>query len=813
MRGGSRVLPPSTPPLRKPLGLAWQALVFAAACACGAWMLELPFQYDDYVLLGDPWRLFGDAAAASSELAPGTAPFMLRWTTWLCWGWLRELGPEPLDPRVHHAVGLCLHALVCVLLARIVWRATGSTWGARIAGLAFALCAGGAQAVSWIAAWGDVLAALFALIALEALLAARESHPRRALALRAAAVFAFFACLVAKEPALIFAPALALVLASLALAGLRAGGAARARAARTLAVELGVIALGLLGSALARRATLGTFDLTYAGHPRPPLSELPELLRGGLQVLAQALYPWNRDALFDDMPPWLGALGGMALPLGLLALVALGGVFGHARARAPLCACALLALVCSVPSGAITIGSPTNVLSRTAYAPLLPVCALLGLACAAWFKRPRARAFGLLGCALLALVFADGRAHYLATERTAADEQRAFHALLHALRDEQAARASAAPLAVVAVLPEPGYADIPLLGPLAPRAFRAPFARGNEIELTVVGHPYLLRDAFVEQDWSERDLALVETHGIRAGLEPARAPRPRGAAARAERMPVRTGALRFGLQPGAPRPRWELLEQTREAQTYAAAPAWPAHALRALELELPASPATGARLSTRAEAALPDEPRPSLRERHELVFAAAVLPQRAALELPIEREVLLGAPLDRLLWESSRPLAQPPRALARLPLLETLEPLARLELCADPRVAAPRVRVRTPAGYLVPPMARVEFALGLVDREVRLCSDVALPLAGREPGASFELELVNLHPAPDVPPGRPMPGLMPWALFAESVLLPEMHRRARTRIDGRWRVALHHTGGARAALSEWHPLRLVRELD
>lgn len=809
---GARV-PSPTPPARKPLGLAWQALIFAAACLCGAWMLALPFQYDDYVLLGDPWRLFGDAAAASSELAPGTAPFMLRWTTWLCWGWLRDFGPEPLDPRVHHAVGLALHALVCVLLARAVWRATGSTWGARIAGFCFALCAGGAQAVSWIAAWGDVLAALFALLALEALLAARETRALRALALRALAALALFACLVAKEPALIFAPALALALACLALGELRAGGAARARAARTLGLELGTIALGLLGSAVARRATLGTFDLTYAGHPRPPLSELPELLSGGLQVLAQALYPWNRDPLFDDLPPRLGALGGMGLPLGLLALVALGGFLGHTRARAPLLACALVALVCIVPSGAITIGSPTNVLSRTAYAPLLPSCALLGLACAAWFKRPRARAFGLGGCALLVLVFADGRAHYVETERAAAHEQREFHALLHALRDEQAARASAAPLAVVAVLPEPGYADIPLLGPLAPRAFRAPFARGGEIELTVVGHPHLLRDAFVEQDWSERDLALVETHGIQAGLEVAREPRPRGALARAERMPARSGPLRLGLQPGAPRPEWTLLERDGELETYSAEPAWPAHALRALELELPPSGAAGARLSTRAVASEAGAARPNPRERHELVLAASTVPERAALELPIEREVLLGDALDRLLWESSRPLVGAPRALARLPRLEIESPHARLELCADPRAPAPRVRVRAPAGYLVPPMARVEFALGLVDREVRLCSDVALAFEGREPGALLELELVNLHPAPDVPPGRPMPGLMPWALFAERLLLPEMHKRARTRIDGRWRVALHHAGGARAALSDWQPLRLVRSCD
>jgi len=804
----------TTPPARKPLGLAWQALIFAAACALGAWMLELPFQYDDYVLLGDPWRLFGDAAAASSELAPGTAPFMLRWTTWLTWGWLRDLGPEPLDPRVHHVVGLALHALVCVLLARVVWRATGSTWSARIAGLAFALCAGGAQAVSWIAAWGDVLAALFALLALEGLLAARDtSHARRALALRAFAVLAFFACLVAKEPALIFAPALALVLGCLALGGLRAGGTERVRAARTLGAELAVIALALLGSALARRATLGTFDLTYAGHPRPPLSELPDLLRGGLQVLAQALYPWNRDALFADQAPRLGALGGMALPLALLALVALGGVFGHARARAPLLACALVALVCIVPSGAITIGSPTNVLSRTAYAPLLPSCALLGLACAAWFKRPRAHVLGLVGCGLLALVFADGRAHYIETERAAAREQRAFHELLHALRDEQAMRASAAPLAVVAVLPEPGYADIPLLGPLAPRAFLRPFAQGGEIELTVVGHPHLLRDAFVERDWSERDLALVETNGIQAGLDPARAPRPLGASARAERMPARTGALRLGLQPGAARPHWTLLESGRDSQTYAADPAWPAHALRAIELELPAAPASGARLSTQAVGAQSAEDRPSWRERHELVLAAAPFIERAALELPIEREILLGAPLDRLRWESSRGLLGPPRALARLPGIEIVEPSARLELCADPREPAPRLRVRAPAGYLVPPMARVEFALGLVDREVRLCSDVALAPETRAAGALLELELLNLHPAPDVPPGRPMPGLMPWALFAEQLLTPEMHRRARTRIDGRWRVALHHAGGARAALSEWHPLRLVRSRD
>lgn len=69
-------------------------------------------------------------------------------------------------PRAFHALSLGLHLVTCLLVAGLAWRICGRARAGLLAGLVFALHPAQAEAVAWVAAQGDLLAAAAGVLAL-----------------------------------------------------------------------------------------------------------------------------------------------------------------------------------------------------------------------------------------------------------------------------------------------------------------------------------------------------------------------------------------------------------------------------------------------------------------------------------------------------------------------------------------------------------------------------------------------------------------------------------------------------------------------
>lgn len=117
-------------------------------------------------------------------------------------------------PRAYHALSLTLHLVASMLVAWLGWRLCARPRAGLLAGLVFALHPAQAESVAWVAAQGDLLAAVASLLALRLQLA----HDRRLLPLAALATLA--ACL-AKETGMAVLAPLAFVAWRGAPAGMR----------------------------------------------------------------------------------------------------------------------------------------------------------------------------------------------------------------------------------------------------------------------------------------------------------------------------------------------------------------------------------------------------------------------------------------------------------------------------------------------------------------------------------------------------------------------------------------------------------------
>jgi tetratricopeptide (TPR) repeat protein len=152
-------------------------LALAIALAYGP-TLDYQFVWDDHVQIErNPWLR-----------APGGLRALL---TNPSWGFAGAQGAQPSNyyrplfigsyalvarlwgttPRAYHALSLGLHLAVCVLVASLAWRLCGRARAGLLAALVFALHPAQAEAVAWVAAQGDLLAALAGLLALRLQLA------------------------------------------------------------------------------------------------------------------------------------------------------------------------------------------------------------------------------------------------------------------------------------------------------------------------------------------------------------------------------------------------------------------------------------------------------------------------------------------------------------------------------------------------------------------------------------------------------------------------------------------------------------------
>jgi len=767
------------------------AVLVLATVAVQSWILRLPFQLDDYVVLAHPLDAFhgGELAAGA-----GRAPFMLRWTMWGLFALVEAFLEPPWSPVPFHVVGLALHVAATLLVARIAWRAEralGLRHAALAAGLVFGLAGGHAQAFSWTGAWSAALYTLFALLSLDRFLAARETRGRAALLQLVLAVVALWLSLVSKEPALVLVPVVLVVLLATAPRTAASGGPGALvpldrllpRAARR---EAAGVLLAVLGLFACRYAFLGTIRVGYYEREAPGPLELATTLPRGLLGLAQALYPWNRDPLFAGegvaYERWLGLSAAGAAALGVLPWLGLALALRPRARPALLLGCAAVLGTALLP-GFLHDGVPTNVNSRTAYAPLAAAAVTLGLAVGALGRRPGGgrSPLGLVAGAFLVLLALAGTAHVASTERAMAGEQAALRAEVDRLAREHAESASPRPLLVLLLAPDSGYGGIPCLGDLAPRAFAPPFAPPGGPRVLAFADPDALADAWDELDLAAHDVVLIGPEVERAdeSLLPAPPqPEEEGRRARERRRPRALTPLRGGHGPGE-----RLAERAlrRDGVRWEVEPPLAAHLATAFALRFPARPVAGELVLHEVgggERGLP------------LSFAGGDAASPIALGVPPRPELLARPAVVALEWRGTPEPAEL-RLLDALPSVAPLEPAPGATLAGVER--PPRFRARLPAGFDLP--ARLRLELRFAYRGPPL---VAAYETARVPGAQ-DVELVPR----ELRFGAA--GRGPWSDTAAVFIGPLLASGALLRADFSWRVQVLHENGVQAARGPWSP--------
>ncbi|MEM7311237.1 MAG: hypothetical protein AAF682_31515 [Planctomycetota bacterium] len=760
------------------LGRTSALLIALAAVVSQAWMLTLPFQLDDFLLVGDPLALFGHVEEYAREDIP---PFMCRIPMWLAWAFVHVFAPEPLSPLPFHVFGLFLHTLAALLLARAVARHAPEAYAgpaALVAGAGFAIAAGAMQAVSWTAAWSSLLYTLFGLAGVNLALDARRRGSWGGLA---AAAFAFYLAIITKAPAVAVPAAGFTVLAGVAFAS---------RAWRRLAVEGAAIAAGVAAGLVTRTLFLGTQHLRYEERVTPSWTELPSIVVDGFIAFGQALFPWNRDPLFTGEEPRLAALGLDAPAVAaLFCLPLLAAAFLFApRARAAL-ALLLLALVPSIlPPGVLNEGHTTNVLSRTAYLPMATALGALGLAFGALYHDRRR--VGIAGVALLAALLVDGNRHVAFTERMHGEELREFQRLFAEIADQ--ARPGRVPL-VLGILPDGGFGGIPSMGPMMQASQGPPFTAEQRVEILSFRSSRELRDWLSGASIGDRDVCVVGVESD-AGWNPL-PPDPTlpGSANRRRRMPRALSPLRAGFagDEGLGTPL------VADASGWTADPPLPAHAVGAFELQLKSgAPIRGALVFAHEqgeiEVRLDDPGSPGTR-----------LACGAPLSLPLR----FGNPIAHVTWRGEGP---PPSKLARplaaLPELELRTPPAEATFVTTevhdrgPRFAANGLTGAWRRGSF----ARLELLFEFKGVEASIFADLPVPPAGE---LALEPTLIHLEG------NRPTPAdasiVAPWSLLLDQRIVPPLSEGELNSATFRWRLTAHHPGGAPAARSIFRVGRFV----
>jgi hypothetical protein len=381
--------------------LVWSAAAGVAVATLIAYraVLPRPFAADDYQWLLAVRGLSGDAVLRAA-FDTGQSHFYRPLVWLLFWAEERAFG---LDPRGYHVVSLGLHLLCAALLGGLAWRLAprGRAVAAVVAGAIVALHPATFEAVVWVAAQSEVLAAALLLAALLLWRVALRATLRSGGAPRAwalAACLALGLALLAKESAAAGLPLLALLTWAA-----RPAGAPRQRAWALLALPL-LLTFGYL--ALALGVERRNYLVETGGYGVGPQLVRNPLIGLGL-IVAPLPGTQHADAAWL---PWAGT----AVGLGLLALLARGGRGARAGVLA-----LLVTLLPTAP-----FASPPD--SRYLYLPVAAAALLAGLGAgrlAARRPRGRARPAALaVGLALAALLLlATGRELAAREARFAAD--------------------------------------------------------------------------------------------------------------------------------------------------------------------------------------------------------------------------------------------------------------------------------------------------------------------------------------------------------------------------------------------------------
>lgn len=292
-------------------GIAWGALVLAAALVAWAPALAGGFRYDDYSnVVRDPAT--SDGAALLARLPAGVRP-LTRISYFL------DHAIAGMSPRIFLATNLALHLAASGLLFALARRRLGSLAAAALAAALFAVQPAHEAAVAYISGRSAVLSAPLLLAGLLVWDCGGDRRGRAAWS--AVALFALAA--LARETALVFPLLVALWEATRP----EAGGTLRQRLAPLASPAVVVlVALVLLLAQSVRYRSLAATSLAL----HAPLAALAENLRALPVALSLWARPWA--LAIEHPPPPTGALwtaGGAALALALAATAI------AARLRAP----------------------------------------------------------------------------------------------------------------------------------------------------------------------------------------------------------------------------------------------------------------------------------------------------------------------------------------------------------------------------------------------------------------------------------------------------------------------------------------------
>jgi tetratricopeptide (TPR) repeat protein len=327
--------------------------------------------------------------------------------TWI--SWLTDISLFGQDARALHATNVALHAGASGLFYLALRRLCGAAWPSAFAALLFALHPTRVEAVAWIAARKDPLAALFAAGALWLYAGIRREGPRAA---RLAGVSTLYALGLLAKPSVLPLPLLLLLLDFWPLGRLRSAGSPaqvalvdRAALRRCSVEKLPLFALGIAHAIVVFEAqsAAGTVaslaQLGVGTRVANALAQLPAYLGSLVWPTALAVpYPHPEGAVSIAQ-----TLGGALILAGATA-----AALSTARSAPHRIAAWLWFLLLLAPtSGLVQVGSQARA-DRYLYLPLLLPGLALALDIGALASRMRvgARALAVLSLVLFAALSA-----------------------------------------------------------------------------------------------------------------------------------------------------------------------------------------------------------------------------------------------------------------------------------------------------------------------------------------------------------------------------------------------------------------------
>lgn len=401
------------PPGPAPRPAVWH-LALIAALAFGLYAATIGFGFvwdDDELVMANPFItrlanlpvLFQSHPFAGVERpwAKGLDVEYYRpvWTTTLAldhalWG---------LRPHGYHLTNVLLHVAVSLIAYLVALAILRHGLAALFAALLFAAHPVHAEAVAWVSARNEPLAALFTLLAFAGYVRYRESasaHAPARIGWLAATVAAYWAGLLSKETAIVLPLLVLLEEWRWARGSMRAGGTSvRARLVGPLLFALATVPYLMLRAAMV------------AVVHRPGDPALPERLfnapRVVLEYLRLLVLPWNLKVFYVLPVEHSAASPAVLSALLLLALVMAGLLWLGRRDRSLAFGLAWALLALLPVSGILAVIRPAAVADRYAYLPSFGICLAAGalLARGAVSRRARTAPYGTAALAVAILAF------------------------------------------------------------------------------------------------------------------------------------------------------------------------------------------------------------------------------------------------------------------------------------------------------------------------------------------------------------------------------------------------------------------------